>query len=52
MYLDAIIAPPPLTGELLRKAQLMVANRSTGVEDCRELLEMLGLNSSIDKIVE
>lgn len=48
IHLDGIISPPELSVEDVRRAQLIVAGNSSGVEDCRELLDMLGLNSSVD----
>lgn len=34
---------PRVTDEQVRRARLAVARSATGVEDCRELLDMLGL---------
>ncbi len=45
-YVDVRTLPavPKNTPEQKRAARLAVAARSTGVEECRELLAMLGLD--------
>jgi hypothetical protein len=48
-FLDSIASPDSLSNEDVRRAQLIVASNSVGVDDCAELLDMLGLNSDIDK---
>ncbi len=49
-YVDvrALPAVPKNTPEQKRAARLAVAARSTSVEDCRELLAMLGLLEVVD----
>lgn len=48
IYLDSLIAPQEFTPEQTRRAQLIVAAHSVGVEECAEFLDMLGLNLGVD----
>lgn len=39
-------------GEQVRRARLFVASRAVGVEDCAELLGMLGLGFTVGEVAE
>ncbi len=47
-YGDVDVLPPPprLTADQVAAARRTVAARSTSVDDCRELLAMLGLDDN------
>jgi hypothetical protein len=45
IYLDSLLTPEISEADV-RRAQLMVASNSMGVDDCAELLDMLGLRNS------
>jgi hypothetical protein len=42
IYLDSLMCPE-ISDEDIRKVRLLVASNALGVEDCRLLLEVLGL---------
>lgn len=50
IHLDSIVAPAPLSSKDIDRARAVVATHSVGVEDCRELLDMLGLNFVVDDV--
>lgn len=43
----ALPVPPPCTPEQQRRAALTVARHCTDVDDCRQLLDMLGLRQEL-----
>jgi hypothetical protein len=45
IYLDSLLTPEMSEADV-RRAQLTVASHSVGVDDCAELLDMLGLRNS------
>jgi hypothetical protein len=45
IHLDSLLSPEISEADV-RKAQLTVASNSMGVDDCAELLDMLGLRNS------
>jgi hypothetical protein len=45
IHLDSLLSPEISEADV-RRAQLIVAHNSTGVDDCAELLDMLGLRNS------